>query len=68
MATEDLDRLTSEVKLWEECREFVAKDKSDKGGKVPNIKQPQVGQQEQRVRENVYIVARFSALVLSKSH
>jgi len=41
VATEDLDRLTTELKLWEECREFVAKDKSCKSGPVHNIKQPQ---------------------------
>jgi len=32
VATEDLDRLTSEAKLWSECREFVAKEKPAKEG------------------------------------
>jgi len=38
VATEDLDRLTSETKLWGECREFVAKEKNGQGGKPQQIR------------------------------
>jgi len=34
VATEDLDRLTSEAKLWDECREFVAKETTPKEGQA----------------------------------
>lgn len=39
VATEDLDRLTTEAKLWEDCREFVAKEASEKSGQVNNLTQ-----------------------------
>ena len=42
VATEDLDRLTSETKLWSECREFVAKEKTVKEGNHNKFDQQQV--------------------------